>query len=78
MGQRDAVIIKLIADVAKVPADSVTADASLVDDLNCDSLDLVEIVMKIEDAFDVRVSEEDAKGLKTVSDILAHLETAGS
>jgi acyl carrier protein len=52
--------------VLSVEADKVTIEASFADDLNADSLDLVELVMALEEEFDVTVEEEELEGITTV------------
>lgn len=53
-------------EVLAVEADQVTREASFADDLDADSLDLVELVMRLEEEFDVTVDEEELEGIETV------------
>jgi acyl carrier protein len=53
-------------DVLQVPADKVTPDARFADDLDADSLDLVELVMALEESFDITVDESELEGVETV------------
>jgi acyl carrier protein len=53
-------------EVLQVDPDQVTAEARFGDDLDADSLDLVELVMALEEAFDIEVPEEDLEGVETV------------
>ena len=53
-------------EVLSVEADQVTPEASFADDLDADSLDLVELVMALEEEFDVTVEEEELEGIETV------------
>ncbi len=53
-------------EVLQVTPDQVTMEASFADDLDADSLDLVELVMALEEAFDIEVPEEDLEGIETV------------
>lgn len=53
----------------------VTPEASIADDLGADSLAMVELVMALEDGFEISVPEEESKGIKTVGDIIAMLES---
>lgn len=57
-----------------VSADKVTLEARLSEDLGADSIDAVELIMKLEDSFNVSVSDEQAQSIKTVSDIVKLLE----
>ena len=57
---------KCAVDVLSVDADKVTPDASFGDDLDADSLDLVELVMALEEEFGVEVPESEVEGIKTV------------
>ncbi len=67
-------VIKLISDATKIDISKINMETSFVDDLNLDSLDIVELMMKMEDEFGVEIPEEDAEGLKTVKDIVLYLE----
>lgn len=66
-------VINLIADATKIDIAKINGTTSFVDDLNLDSLDIVELMMKMEDEFGVEIPEEDAEGLKTVKDIVTYL-----
>ena len=57
---------KCAVDVLSVEADQVTREARFADDLDADSLDLVELVMALEEEFDVSVDEEELEGIETV------------
>ncbi|KDN57463.1 MAG: acyl carrier protein [Exiguobacterium sp.] len=65
-----AVAEKLGVDVAEV-----TADKSFKDDLGADSLEVMEMVMDLEDKFDITIEDEDAEKLATVGDVVAYIET---
>jgi len=67
-------VIKLISDATKIDPSKITMETSFVDDLNLDSLDIVELMMKMEDDFGIEIPEEDAEGLKTVKDVVSYLE----
>ena len=66
-------VIQLISDATKIEKDKIKMETSFVDDLNLDSLDIVELMMKMEDDFGVEIPEEDAEGLKTVKDVVNYL-----
>jgi acyl carrier protein len=53
-------------EVLQVPADKVTREARFAEDLDADSLDLVELVMALEETFDVSVEETDLEGIETI------------
>ena len=65
---------KLIADQLGVEADRVVPEASFTDDLEADSLDLVELIMSIEEEFGVEIPDEDAEKMASVGDALAYLQ----
>ncbi len=67
-------IIDIIANQLGVDKDIVTPGANIVDDLGADSLDVVELVMALEEAFDMEIPDEDAEKIRTVQDIFAYLQ----
>ncbi len=67
-------VIKLVSDATKVEASKISAETNFIEDLNLDSLDIVELMMKMEDDFGIEIPEEDAEGLKTVKDVVSYLE----
>jgi len=64
---------KIIADKLSVSEEEVTPEASFIEDLNADSLDLVELIMSLEEEFGVKISDEDAEQIRTVQDALNYL-----
>jgi acyl carrier protein len=58
-----------------VDAEEVTPEASFVNDLGADSLDTVELVMALEEAFKIEISDEDAEKIATVSDAIKYIES---
>lgn len=64
---------KIIAEKLSVDLDEVIPDASFVDDLGADSLDLVELIMSMEEEFDMDISDEDAEQILTVKDAIAYI-----
>ena len=64
----------IIVEELGVDAEEVTLEASLTDDLGADSLDAVELVMAIEDEFDMKVSDEAAQAFQTVQQIVDFIE----
>jgi len=64
----------IIVEELGVEKSEVTLEANLTDDLGADSLDAVELVMAIEDSFDIKVSDEVAQGFQTVKQIVEYIE----
>ena len=67
---------ELIADQLSVDADSITEASSFKDDLGADSLDVIQIIMGIEDAFDIEINNEDAEKITTVGDAVEQIKNA--
>lgn len=65
----------IIADRLNVDEAAVTMEASFKDDLGADSLDLVELVMELEDEFDIEIADEDAEKIATVGDVIKYIES---
>lgn len=65
---------QIIADELNVDASSITMETRLAEDLGADSLDAVELIMAIEDEFDVEVDDENAQNIRCVGDIVRYLE----
>jgi acyl carrier protein len=57
-----------------VDTEAVTAEASFIDDLGADSLDIVELVMTMEEEFDLEIPDEDAEKIKTVNDVVNYIK----
>ncbi|MFW6284868.1 MAG: acyl carrier protein [Bacillota bacterium] len=64
----------IIAEELGVEEDTINADSMLADDLGADSLDAVELIMAIEEEFDVEIDDSAATKIKTVQDIADYLE----
>lgn len=71
-------VVDIIANQLGVEKDIITPEANVVDDLGADSLDVVELVMALEEAFDLEIPDEDAENIRTVKDIFDYLEKAAS
>jgi acyl carrier protein len=66
---------KIIEEQLGVDPERVKAEASFIDDLGADSLDIVELVMAMEEEFDIEIPDEDAEKLKTVQDVFNYIES---
>jgi acyl carrier protein len=67
-------VTKIIVDRLGVDESKVTLEASFKDDLGADSLDVVELVMELEDEFDMEISDDDAEKIATVSDVVDYIQ----
>ena len=61
---------EIIGDVLNIDPDTITADTTFVDDLGADSLDLYQIILGVEDAFDIEIPQEEAEKIVTVADAI--------
>lgn len=68
-------IKEMIVEELNVPADKITMEAKLSEDLGADSIDAVELIMNIEDEFSIQVSDEEAQNIKTVGDLVKYVES---
>jgi acyl carrier protein len=67
-------VTKIIVDRLGVEESQVTLEASFKDDLGADSLDVVELVMELEDEFDMEISDDDAEKIATVGDAVSYIQ----
>lgn len=67
-------IAKIVSERLGVDESEVKKDATFKDDLGADSLDVVELVMELEDEFDLEISDEDAEKIGTVGDVVEYIE----
>ena len=75
-------LYEIIAESLSVSADDIKPDSSFIDDLDADSLDVVEMIMAMESEFssdgaDLEISDEEAEGIITVADALKYLDEKG-
>jgi acyl carrier protein len=64
---------QIVAEQLGVDEDQITPEASFMDDLGADSLDTVELVMALEEEFDIEISDEDAEKIQTVQDAVDYI-----
>jgi len=69
-------IIETIAQELEVSQDIVTEDANIMEDLGADSLDIVELIMALEEHFDINIADEAAEKMNTVQDVVDYIEKA--
>ena len=67
---------KIIAEVLNVDEDEITMDTTFVDDLGADSLDVFQIIMGIEEEYDIEIENEEAEKIVTVSDAVEQIKNA--
>lgn len=67
---------QIIAEVLNVDADEITMETTFVDDLGADSLDIFQIVMGIEEEFDIEIQNEEAERIATVADAVEQIKNA--
>ena len=65
---------KVIADVLNVDPDEITMETTFVDDLGADSLDVFQIIMGIEEEFDIEIPDADAEKVTTVGDVVDYIK----
>ncbi|GEM00740.1 MAG: acyl carrier protein [Bacillota bacterium] len=66
---------KIVVDRLDVEEEKVTLEASFKDDLEADSLDVVELVMELEDEFDMEIADEEAEKIQTVADAVNYIDS---
>lgn len=68
---------KCIVDQLGVNEEEVSPEASFIDDLGADSLDIVELIMAFEEKFEIEIPDEDAEKIRTVGDAVSYIEQKG-
>lgn len=68
---------EMVAETLGVSVDEITEDTSFKDDLDADSLDLLDLVMALEDEYGIEISTDDAEMLKTIGDVISYLASKG-
>jgi len=69
----DRRVIEIIVEQLGVSEEEITMEASFIDDLGADSLDLVELIMAMEEEFSLEISDEDAEKIQTVQDVVNYI-----
>lgn len=67
-------IQEIIADKLSIDVEEITLDSSFIDDLNADSLDIVELIMALEDELEMEIPDEDVENFKTVGDVVEYVK----
>jgi len=71
----EAKVKEIICEQLGVSDNEVTPDASFIEDLGADSLDIVELVMALEEEYDIEITDEEAEKIRTVRDVVAYIES---
>ena len=68
------ILIGLLCEQLDIEPDEVNENTDIIDDLGADSLDVVDLVMTLEDEFDIEIPDEDIEGIRTVGELARYLE----
>jgi acyl carrier protein len=71
----EAKVKEIVCEQLGVSEDEVSPNASFIEDLGADSLDIVELVMALEEEYDLEISDEEAEKIRTVGDVVAYIES---
>jgi acyl carrier protein len=67
-------VAKIIVEQLGATKEEIVPEASFIDDLGADSLDIVELVMAMEETFDIEIPDDDAEKIQTIGDVVAYLK----
>ena len=73
----DEKVIKLVMEQLDVTKEQCLLEASFIDDLGADSLDIVELLMEMEEAFGVEIADEELEKIRTIKDVIDYLKLKG-
>lgn len=68
-------VVQIVSEATKIDMAKISSQTSFIDDLNLDSLDIAELMMKVEDEFNVEIPEEDAEKIRNISDVVSYIQT---
>ena len=71
----EAKVKEIVCEQLGVGEDEVSPNASFIEDLGADSLDIVELVMALEEEYDLEISDEEAEKIRTVQDVVTYIES---
>ena len=66
--------VEILADQLDVDKDTITPETKIAEDLNADSLDVVEMLMAVEDEFNIEIPDEEIENFKTVNDVVEYIQ----
>lgn len=67
-------VVRILAEQLDADPDNITPQTRIAEDLNADSLDVVELVMAVEEEFDIQIPDEEIEGLKTVEAVVEYIQ----
>ena len=67
-------LIAIVSEQLDIDPETLSKDTALIDDLGVDSLDIVEMLMEVQDEFDIEIADEDVEGLRTLGDMADYIK----